>query len=132
MSVLEFVLWILHIISALISIVVMIAVGYHNFVDLNWFEEWIEKNNYVYGIDPDKPRDKYQKGRRFKARVKNITPDKVEIEVEEGVMTARLETRMGVGIGDIVEFEVTDRDEDRITLKHIKQEIIDDKFDMRI
>ena len=44
MSVLEFVLWILHIISALISIVVMIAVGYHNFVDLNWFEEWIEKN----------------------------------------------------------------------------------------
>ena len=47
-------------------------------------------------------------------------------------MTARLATRMGVGIGDIVEFEVTDRDEDRITLKHIKQEKIDDKFDMRI
>jgi ribosomal protein S1 len=92
----------------------------------------IEKNNYVYGIDPDKPRDKYQKGRKFKARVKNITPDKVELEVEEGVMSARLETRMGVGIGDIVEFEVTDRDEDRITLKHIKQEKLDDKFDMRI
>jgi len=92
----------------------------------------IEKNNYVYGIDPDKPRDKYQKGRRFKARVKNITPDKVELEVEEGVMSARLDARIGVGIGDIVEFEVTDRDEDRITLKHIKQEKIDDKFDMRI
>ena len=64
--------------------------------------------------------------------VPNITPDKVELEVEEGVMSARLETRMGVGIGDIVEFEVTDRDEDRITLKHIKQEKLDDKFDMRI
>ena len=92
----------------------------------------IEKSNYVHGIDPDKPRDKYQKGRRFKARVKNITPDKVELEVEEGVMSARLDTRIGVGIGDIVEFEVTDRDEDRITLKHIKQEKIDDKFDIRI
>ena len=100
----------------------------------------IERNNYVYGIDPDKPRDKYQKGRKFKARVKNtgnlnsgyFRGDKVELEVEEGVMTARLETRMGVGIGDMVEFEVTARDEDRITLKHIKQEIIDDKFDMRI
>jgi len=92
----------------------------------------IERNNYVHGIDPDKPRDKYQKGRRFKARVKNITPDKVDLEVEEGIMSARLDARIGVGIGDIVEFEVTDRDEDRITLKHIKQEKIDDKFDIRI
>ena len=82
----------------------------------------IERNNYVDSINPDKPKDKYQKGRKFKARVKNITPEKVELEVEEGVMSARLEARIGVGIGDIVEFEVTDRDEDRITLKHIKQE----------
>ena len=92
----------------------------------------IEKNNYVYGIDTDKPKDKYQKGRRFKARVKNITPDEVELEVEEGVMTARLDKRIGVGIGDIVEFEVTDRADDRIELKHIKKEKINDKFDMRI
>lgn len=92
----------------------------------------IENNNYLHWVDPDKPRDKYQKGRKFKARIKNITPDKVELEVEEGIMEARLESHIGFGIGDWVEFEVTDRDEERIVLKHIKKQTIDKKFDMRI
>ena len=92
----------------------------------------IEKSNYLHSIDPDKPKDKYQKGRKFKARIKNITPDKVELEVDEGIMEARLESHIGFGIGDWVEFEVTDRDDDRIVLRHIKKQINDKKFDMRI
>ena len=40
---LEFVLWILHIISALISIVTIIA-GWYDLYIVDWFEEWVEKN----------------------------------------------------------------------------------------
>ncbi|MBQ7668000.1 MAG: hypothetical protein IJS47_01570 [Clostridia bacterium] len=92
----------------------------------------VDDINYVGAINPDKPKDRFQKGRRFKARVKNITPNTVELEVEEGIMTAGIATNMGVHIGDIAEFEVTARTDDRIELKHIKQEKIDEGFDMRI
>lgn len=40
---LEFVLWIFHIISALISIVTIVAGGYDLYI-VGWFEEWVEKN----------------------------------------------------------------------------------------
>jgi len=88
--------------------------------------------NYVSAINPDKPRDRFQKGKRFKARVKNITPDSVELIVEEGIITARIATNMGVYIGDIAEFEVVERTEERMELKHIKQDKLDEKFDMRV
>jgi len=88
--------------------------------------------NYVSAINPDKPKDRFQKGKRFKARVKNITPDSVELVVEEGIITARMTKNMGAHIGDIAEFEVIERTEDRMELKHIKQDKIDEKFDMRI
>ena len=41
---LEFVLWILHIISALISIVAIIRWACDQYI-VDWFEEWVEKNN---------------------------------------------------------------------------------------
>lgn len=88
--------------------------------------------NYVSSINPDKPKDRFQKGRRFKARVKNITPDSVELVVDEGIIIARISTNMGAHIGDIAEFEVVERTEEKMELKHIKQEKIDEKFDMRI
>ena len=44
MSILEFVLWILHIIFSIISIVTIIAVGCDQYI-VDWFEEWVEKNN---------------------------------------------------------------------------------------
>lgn len=88
--------------------------------------------NYVSAINPDKPKDRFQKGKKFKARVKNITPNSVELEVEEGVITARIASNMGTHIGDIAEFEVVERTEDRMEIKHIKQDKIDEKFDMRI
>ena len=44
MSVLEFVLWILHIIFALISIVDIIAVFWDQYI-ADWYDEWIEKYN---------------------------------------------------------------------------------------
>lgn len=40
---LEFVLWIFHIVSALISIVTIIAGGYDLYI-VDWFDEWVEKN----------------------------------------------------------------------------------------
>ena len=40
---LEFVLWILHIISALISIVAIIRWACDQYI-VDWFEEWVEKN----------------------------------------------------------------------------------------
>ena len=40
---LEFVLWILHIISALISIVAIIRLACDQYI-VDWFEEWVEKN----------------------------------------------------------------------------------------
>jgi hypothetical protein len=43
MSILEFVLWILHIIFSIISIVTIIAVGYDQYI-VDWFEAWVEKN----------------------------------------------------------------------------------------
>jgi len=92
----------------------------------------IDDINYVSAINSDKPRDRFQKGKRFKARVKNITPDGVELQVEEGIIKARLNTNMGAHIGDIAEFEVVERTEDRMELKHIKQDKIDEKFDMRV
>jgi len=92
----------------------------------------IDDINYVSAINPDKPRDRFQKGKRFKARVKNITPDSVELVVEEGVINARITKNMGAHIGDIAEFEVVERTEDRMEIKHIKQDKIDEKFDMRI
>lgn len=88
--------------------------------------------NYVSAINPDKPKDRFQKGKRFKARVKNITPNSVELVVEEGIITARVASNMGAHIGDIAEFEVVERTDDRMELKHIKQDKIDEKFDMRI
>lgn len=43
MSILEFVLWILHIIFSIISIVTIIAVGYDQYI-VDWYEAWVEKN----------------------------------------------------------------------------------------
>ena len=43
MSILEFVLWILHIIFSIISIVTIIAVGYDQYI-VDWFDAWVEKN----------------------------------------------------------------------------------------
>lgn len=91
----------------------------------------VDRLHYVRAIDSDKPKDRFQKGRKFKARIRNITRDGVELEVEEGIMTARLETGTGFGIGDIEEFEITDRTDDRITLKHIKSDD-NKKFDIRV
>lgn len=44
MSVLEFVLWILHIIFSIITIGAMVAVACTYCININWFEEWVEKN----------------------------------------------------------------------------------------
>ena len=44
MSILEFVMWILHIIFSIISIGVMVAVVFAYLIDINWFEKWIDKN----------------------------------------------------------------------------------------
>lgn len=92
----------------------------------------IEKYNYINAINPDKPKDRFKKGKRFLARIKNITREGAELEVEEGVMYAKLEKAIGVGIGDIVEFEITDRSEEKITLKVIRNDDTDGKFDVRI
>ena len=43
MSILEFVLWILHIIFSIISIVTIIAVGCDQYI-VDWFDAWVEKN----------------------------------------------------------------------------------------
>lgn len=44
MSILEFIMWILHIIFSVITIGVMVAVAFTYFIDVNWFEKWIDKN----------------------------------------------------------------------------------------
>ena len=44
MSVLEFVLWILHIIFSIITIGTMVAVACTYCIHMNWFEEWVDKN----------------------------------------------------------------------------------------
>ena len=44
MSVLEFVLWILHIIFSIITIGAIVAVAYTYCININWFEEWVDKN----------------------------------------------------------------------------------------
>lgn len=92
----------------------------------------IERYNYINAINPDKPKDRFQKGKRFLARIKNITREGAELEVEEGIMYAKLEKPIGMGIGDIVEFEITDRNEEKITLKVIKNDDTDSRFDIRI
>ena len=44
MGVLEFVLWILHIIFSIITIGTMVAVACTYCIHMNWFEEWVDKN----------------------------------------------------------------------------------------
>ncbi len=44
MSILAFVMWILHIIFSIITIGAMVAVAFTYLIDINWFEKWIDKN----------------------------------------------------------------------------------------
>jgi len=90
--------------------------------------------NYVGAVNPDK-QDRFKKGKRFHSRIKNISRDgKVELELEDGlILEARLEERISAGIGDVVLFEITERDDGYIKLKYIKEKGQGDKkFDVRV
>lgn len=90
--------------------------------------------NYVGAVNPDK-QDRFKKGKRFHSRIKNISRDgKVELELEDGlILEARLEERISAGIGDIVLFEIVERDDGYIKLKYIKEKGQGDKkFDVRV
>lgn len=56
------------------------------------------------------------------------------MELEDGIiLEARLEERIAAGIGDIVLFEITERTDDFIKLKYIKEKGQGEKkFDVRI
>jgi hypothetical protein len=43
MSVFEFILWILHIISAIVVIIYLVVAAYEFFCDLGWFERWAKE-----------------------------------------------------------------------------------------
>lgn len=95
----------------------------------------INRLNYIHAIDPDKQNDRFRKGKKFHSRIKNISRDgKVELELEDGViLEARLEERIAAGIGDVVLFEITERTDDFIKLKYIKEKGQGEKkFDVRI
>ena len=83
----------------------------------------INRLNYIHAIDPDKQNDRFRKGKKFHSRIKNISRDgKVELELEDGIiLEARLEERIAAGIGDVVLFEITERTDDFIKLKYIKE-----------
>ena len=90
---------------------------------------------YVGAVNPDKEKDRFRKGKKFHSRIKNISRDgKVELELEDGlILEARLEERISAGIGDIVLFEITERTDDFIKLKYIKEKGQGDKkFDVRV
>ena len=95
----------------------------------------INRLNYINAINPDKQNDRFKKGKKFHSRIKNISRDgKVELELEDGiVLEARLEERIAAGIGDVVLFEITERTDDFIKLKYIKEKGQGEKkFDVRV
>ena len=79
---------------------------------------------------------KLKKGDKIKTRIINITPNEVELLLADGTsFNARLEERITAYIGDEAEFLVTDKNDDRISLKFIKDDESDDNknaFDMRV
>ena len=92
----------------------------------------VNRINYVRAI---KEKDRFRKGKRFHSRIKNISRDgKVELELDDGlILEARLEERISAGIGDIVLFEITERTDDIIKLKYIKEKGQgNEKFDVRV
>lgn len=94
----------------------------------------IDRFNYISGVNSEE-KDRFKKGKKFRSRIKNISRDgKVELELEDGlILEARLEERIGAGIGDMVLFEITESTEDIIKLKYIKEKGQgNDKFDVRI
>ena len=95
----------------------------------------VNRLNYVGAINPDKEKDRFKEGKKFHSRIKNISRDgKVELELEDGlVLEARLEERISAGIDDIVLFEITERTDDFIKLKYIKEKGQgNEKFDVRV
>ena len=95
----------------------------------------INRLNYIRAINPDQEKDRFRKGKKFHSRIKNISRDgKVELELDDGlILEARLEERISAGIGDIVLFEITERTDDFIKLKYIKEKGQGDKkFDVRV
>jgi len=95
----------------------------------------VNRLNYINAVDPDKEKDRFRKGKKFHSRIKNISRDgKVELELEDGIiLEARLEERISAGIGDVVLFEITERTDDMIKLKYIKEKGQGDKkFDVRV
>ena len=95
----------------------------------------VDRLNYIRAVNPDKQEDRFKKGKKFRSRIKNISRDgKVELELEDGlIMEARLEERISAGIGDLVLFEITERTDDFIKLKYIKEKGQGDKkFDVRV
>lgn len=95
----------------------------------------VDRLNYIRAVNPDKQEDRFKKGKKFRSRIKNISRDgKVELELEDGlIMEARLEERISAGIGDLVLFEITERNDDFIKLKYIKEKGQGDKkFDVRV
>ena len=79
---------------------------------------------------------KLKKGDKINTRIINITPNEVELLLADGTsFNARLEERITAYIGDEAEFLVTDKNDDRISLKFIKDDESDDNknaFDMRV
>ena len=95
----------------------------------------INRLSYIRAINPDQENDRFRKGKKFHSRIKNISRDgKVELELDDGlILEARLEERISAGIGDIVLFEITERTDDFIKLKYIKEKGQGDKkFDVRV
>lgn len=95
----------------------------------------VDRLNYIRAINPDQPKDRFKKGKKFHSRIKNISRDgKVELELEDGlILEARLEERIAAGIGDVVLFEITERTDDFIKLKYIKEKGQGEKkFDVRV
>ena len=95
----------------------------------------INRLNYIKAINPDEKGDRFKKGKKFHSRIKNISRDgKVELELDDGlILEAWLEERISAGIGDIVLFEITERTDDFIKLKYIKEKGQGDKkFDVRV
>ena len=95
----------------------------------------INRLNYIQAVNPDKQEDRFRKGKKFHSRIKNISRNgKVELELEDGIiLEARLEERIPAGIGDTVLFEITERTEDTIKLKYIKEKGQGEKkFDVRV
>lgn len=96
----------------------------------------INRANYINAINPDTPRDRFKKGKKFRARIKNISRNgEVELELEDDlVLNARLEERIAAGIGDDALFEIVERTEDTIKLKYLHEEGEEEnkKFDVRV